>query len=486
MLECPTYYLFLTFMNHPKIQRVNTVLLHHFSFTPTAHQEQALQGIAAFLCQYDKQVAFLLKGFAGTGKTTLIDALVRTLPLFNLQAVLLAPTGRAAKVMTRYADAPAFTIHKYIYRMRAHGGSAHFERRTNRARHTVYIVDEASMISDSSRSGAINGSSLLQDLLDFVQEGTNCKVLLAGDSAQLPPVDTDLSPALDAEYLLASFGFQSREVMLKEVLRQAAQSVILKNATALRQMMPDRVELPHFHLGGDFGRLVEAFEMEEALQSAYQHYERDQIAVIVRSNKRANMFNQQIRQRILWQEDELSAGDQLMVVKNNYFWLSPQSRAGFIANGDIVEVRRIFEIVELYGYRFANCELRLVDYPDEPPLEAQLLLDVLHMDGPSQTWEQTKAFFETVLEDYADLPTLIERQKAVRKNPYYNALQVKFAYAFTCHKAQGGQWPVVFVEKPWLPEGTIDLDYLRWLYTAFTRAQEQLWVLGFDDPYFGG
>lgn len=472
-------------MNHPKIERVNTVLLNNFSFTPTAHQKEALHGIAAFLCQYNKQVAFLLKGFAGTGKTTLIDALVHTLPLFNLKAVLLAPTGRAAKVMSRYAGAPAFTIHRFIYRMRAHGGSAHFERRANRANHTVYIVDEASMISDSSRSGAINGSSLLQDLLDFVQEGANCKILMAGDSAQLPPVDTELSPALDGDYLRTSYGFQSREVMLKEVLRQAAQSVILKNATALRQMMPDHVALPRFELGGDFGRLVEAYEMEETLQNAYQNYDRDQIAVIVRSNKRANMFNQQIRQRILWQEDELSAGDQLMVVKNNYFWLPEQSQAGFIANGDIVEVRRIFEITELYGYRFARCELRLVDYPEEPPLEAQLLLDVLQMEGPSQSWDQTKAFFETVLEDYADLPTKVERQREVRKNPYFNALQVKFAYAFTCHKAQGGQWPVVFVEKPWLPDGTIDLDYLRWLYTAFTRAQEQLWVLGFENEYFG-
>lgn len=458
-------------------------LIKNFPFQPTADQEKALAQISRFCLDLRARQIFLLKGYAGTGKTTLINALVKTMPAYKRKTVLLAPTGRAAKVMSQYSGKAAFTIHKYIYRPRQDkGGTTLFNLRENKASNTLYIIDEASMISDLSGDFS---DSLLQDLLRFTAEGVNCKLLMVGDTAQLPPIHTELSPALDKAYLELNYHHEVEQLELQEVMRQEKDSVLLENATALRQMQADnQLEVPKLRQGPDVIRLMEGFEVEEAMNNSFSDVGREGTAIVVRSNKRAGMYNRQIRQRILWQEDEISTGDFLMVVKNNYFWLPEKSRANFIANGDIIELLELYEIKELYGYRFARVKVRLIDYPEEPAFETMIFLDVLDMPTASLSWEESKQFYQTVLQDYADIPSKYKRHQEVRQNPYFNALQVKFSYAITCHKSQGGQWENVFVEKPWLPDANIPLDYLRWLYTAFTRAKQRLYLIGFPDEYF--
>lgn len=458
-------------------------LKRNFQFSPTRDQAEAMSELARFCLSTRSREVFLLKGYAGTGKTTLIRSLVKTLWKHRRKPVLLAPTGRAAKVMSQYAKKPAFTIHKYIYvPRRGSSGFGSFKRRENKASNSFYIVDEASMIGDERGE---EGRSLLDDLLTFVNEGVNCKVIMVGDVAQLPPVHTEISPALDPQQLELNHRLSVFEKEMRQVMRQAEGSVLLSNATRLREAQQnEEMKLPRLTTGADVRRLLEGFEIEEALNDSFREVGREGTALIVRSNKRAGLYNRQIRQRILWQEDEISAGDFLMVVKNNYFWLPKESKANFIANGDIAELLRIYEIKELYGYRFARVRLRLVDYPDEDPFEAQIFLDVLDLPSASLPWEEGRQFYQSVLADYQELPSKYKQHQAVRENPYFNALQVKFAYAVTCHKAQGGQWQNVFVEKPWLPDGEVNLDYLRWLYTAFTRAREKIYLIGFGDEYF--
>ncbi len=469
-------------------RRLESDLIRNFGFEPTNDQRAALKGLSGFCLSTNASEVFLLKGYAGTGKTTLIKTLVKTLPTYKRKTMLLAPTGRAAKVMSQYTGKAAFTIHKYIYRPKKDtGGRAVFNLRENKAVNTIYIVDEASMINDAGADPSLASGSLLKDLLDFVKSGVNCKVMLVGDVAQLPPVGSDQSPALDGSYLGVYFRHESIEVEMTEVMRQLGESQILKNATDLRaKQLENDFSTPHFEIGKEVIRLVEGFEVEDALNDSFRDVGREGTAVIVRSNKRAGLYNQQIRARILWQEDEISAGDFLMVVKNNYFWLEDGTKAGFIANGDIIELLQIYEYKELYGYRFARVKVQMVDYPDEKPFETMLLLDVLNLPSPSLTWEDSKLLYQKVLEDYQDIPQKYRRHQEVQKNPYFNALQVKFAYAITCHKAQGGQWNNVFIEQPWLPTGEIDLDYLRWLYTALTRAKEKVYLIGFKDEYFAG
>ncbi len=469
-------------------RRLETDLLKNFGFEPTPGQQEALKALSGFCLSTKASEVFLLKGYAGTGKTTLIKTLVKTLPAYKRKTMLLAPTGRAAKVMSQYTGRAAYTIHKYIYRPKKDtGGRALFNLRENKAANTLYIVDEASMINDVGSDPSLASGSLLRDLLDFVRSGVNCKVMLVGDVAQLPPVGSDQSPALDGSYLGVHYRHESIEVEMTEVMRQLGESQILKNATDLRyRQLEGDFATPQFETGQEVIRLVEGFEVEDALNDSFRDVGREGTAVIVRSNKRAGLYNQQIRARILWQEDEISAGDFLMVVKNNYYWLEDGSKAGFIANGDIIELLQIYEYKELYGYRFARVKVQMVDYPDEKPFETMLLLDVLNLPSPSLTWEDSKALYQKVLEDYQDIPQKYKRHQEVQKNPYFNALQVKFAYAITCHKAQGGQWNHVFIEQPWLPTGEIDLDYLRWLYTALTRAKEKVYLIGFKDEYFKG
>ena len=465
------------------------LLLEQFQFAPTSGQAVLLQKLAIFCQEEQGSGIFVLKGYAGTGKTTLVSTLIKCLPAISKKSVLLAPTGRAAKVLSTYSGKPAFTIHKKIYRLnQGSDGSARFVRQPNLHTNSIFLVDEASMIA---AGGGLSGSfgdsgSLLDDLVHYVESGINCKLILIGDTAQLPPVGLSISPALDIEHLRHGFSLPIESMELKEVVRQFADSGILYNATIIRDLVEKgSTDCPRFTLRGfkDIVRL-EGADLEDALNSAYGNFGVEGTAVICRSNKRANQFNQQIRARIRWQESELSAGDYMMVVKNNYHWLPESSSAGFIANGDMIELLKVGNIKELYGFRFVDARIRMVDYPNEPPLEVKLLLDTIASESPSLSNEQNSQLYHAVMEDYADIGDKRKRMVEVKKNPYFNALQVKFSYAITCHKAQGGQWETVFVDQGYLKDEMINTDFLRWLYTAVTRATLKLYLVNFNASFY--
>ena len=463
------------------------ILMDNFPFEPTANQDIFFQKIAGYIL-HSKDDLFVLKGYAGTGKTTVISTLVNLLQEANKKAVMLAPTGRAAKVMSAYSEKPAFTIHKRIYfpKKNKNGGMG-FVMQANKFKDTIFIVDESSMISDQSNETSLyENGSLLDDLLFYVDAGQNCKLILVGDTAQLPPVNSDISPALDIHSLNVHYDKEVQHIELDEVMRQAVNSGILYNATELRELLKShfvddfKFSLKRFK---DIIRLEDGYDIENAIHESFRNYSTEDTAFIVRSNKRANQYNQQIRNRILGRESELAAGDLLMVVKNNYFWLNDTSQAGFIANGDIIEVLKIRNIQELYGFKFANVTIRMIDYPNEPSFETVLLLDTIESEAASLTYEESNLLYQEVSKDYEDEIHKYKKLLKVKNNTYFNALQVKFSYAITCHKSQGGQWSSVFVEKPYLPNG-IDRDYIRWLYTAITRAQEKLYLIGFKDEDF--
>ena len=458
----------------------------YFPHEPTLTQERALEAFAQFVCNDNKDELLLLKGYAGTGKTTLIGTLVNQLWQIKYKSVLMAPTGRAAKVMAGYAKTEAFTIHRKIYfPKKAAGGGIQFTKAPNKHRHTIFIVDEASMIPDTPEGGK-NTTSLLDDLITYVYSGHKCKLVLVGDVAQLPPVHLSLSPALNEETLQFNYSKKVPLITLNEVVRQAADSGILFNATLLRdQLEGDFFEAFKFSLASfkDIVRLIDGHEIQEAIEEAYATGGKEETAFIVRSNKRANQYNESIRNRILFLEHELAAGDYMMVVKNNYFWLDTTSEAGFIANGDIIEVLEIFAIKELYGFRFAEVKVRMVDYPNQKPFETTLLLDTIAAESPSLSYEDGNKLYQAVSEDYTSEKSNYKRFLGIKNNKYFNALQVKFSYAITCHKSQGGQWDTVFVEQPYLPNG-IDKEYLRWLYTAITRAKKKLYLIGFKEDFF--
>ena len=466
------------------------LLQDKFPHEPTLKQSVALQKLAGYILSKDTDRVFLLKGFAGTGKTTIVGTLVNSLWKTTYKSVLMAPTGRAAKVMANYANTQAYTIHRKIYIPRKQrGGAIHFELAPNKHRNTVFIVDEASMIPDSPSDTKLFGNgSLLDDLLMFIYSGHNCKLILIGDTAQLPPVHLNLSPALDADKLRSNYNKEVIKLELDEVVRQAEDSGILVNATLIReQLQSGFCEAFQFDVDPfrDIIRLVDGYEIQEAIDSSYSENGKEETAFIVRSNKRANLYNENIRGRILFLENELAVGDYMMVVKNNYFWLEPKSEAGFIANGDIIEVLEIFAFKNLYGFRFAEVLVKMVDYPNQKPLETVLLLDTVKANTASLSYEDGNRLYQAVMEDYADEKSKYKKFQSVKKNPYFNALQVKFSYAITCHKSQGGQWNTVFVEQPYLPNG-VDKEYLRWLYTAVTRAKKQLYLIGFSSDFFVG
>lgn len=459
------------------------ILQKRFPFVPTLKQDIFFQKIAIFLTEPQNDTIFVLKGYAGTGKTTVISTIVNNLGDINKKYVLLAPTGRAAKVISNYSNNPAFTIHKKIYfPKKSSGGGVAFTKQVNKHKNTIFIVDEASMISDST----LDSGSLLDDLINYVYSGQNCKMILLGDTAQLPPVNLDVSPALDIDTLGFHYTKEIEHIELDEVMRQEESSGILYNATELRELLKEsfitefRFNVKKFK---DIVRLTDGYDIQDAINMAYSNYSIEDTAFIVRSNKRANQYNEQIRSRILFKESELSVGDFLMVVKNNYFWLKETDEAGFIANGDIIEVLELFGIRELYGFTFAKVKIRMVDYPDQKPFETVLILDTLKSESPSLTYEESNRLYEEVMKDYEDEPTKYKRFQKVKENEYFNGLQVKFSYAITCHKSQGGQWNTVFVEQPYLPDG-IDRDYIRWLYTAMTRAKNKLYLIGFKDESF--
>ena len=452
----------------------------NFPYKPTFEQENVVKILADFLFCRKMDVLFLLKGYAGTGKTSLIGALVKTLDQLEQKCVLLAPTGRAAKVFSHYAGHPAYTIHKKIYRQKTFSNEMdNFSINDNLHQHTLFIVDEASMIANDGLSGSMFGTGrLLDDLIQYVYSGQGCRLMLIGDLAQLPPVGEEESPALSAD-VLKGYGLEVHEAMLTEVVRQLSDSGILWNATELRRYISeeDFFTLPMVKVDGfPDVKVIPGNELIEAIGDSYDRVGMNETIVVCRSNKRANIYNKGIRNTILYREEELETGDLLMVAKNNYFWTEGCKELDFIANGEIAEVRRVRREREMYGFRFADVVLRFPDY-DELELEATVLLDTLHTESPALPKEMNDKLFYAVLEDYSDITIKRERMKKMKSDPYYNALQVKYAYAVTCHKAQGGQWKRVFLDQGYMTEDMLSPDYFRWLYTAFTRATETLYLV---------
>ncbi|WP_373734376.1 ATP-dependent DNA helicase [Bacteroides heparinolyticus] len=454
----------------------------NFPYQPTPEQEFALKSLSEFLLAPRNEAVFLLRGYAGTGKTSLVAALVRTLDKLQQKSVLLAPTGRAAKVFSAYAQHPAFTIHKKIYRQQSFSNEMNnFSVNDNLTTHTLYVVDEASMISNEGLSGSMFGTGrLLHDLVQFVYSGQGCRLLLMGDTAQLPPVGEEQSPALFAD-VLKGYGLEVLEADLTQVVRQEQQSGILWNATRLRQLIAEEscYSLPKIRITGFADiKVLPGNELIDELSSCYDCDGPDETIVICRSNKRANIYNSGIRAQVLWREDELNTGDLLMVAKNNYFWTGKEKEMDFIANGETAVVRRMRRTREMYGFRFADVTLSFPDR-DDFELEVNLLLDTLHTDAPALPKADNDRLFYAVLEDYSDVSSKRERMKKMKADPYYNALQVKYAYAVTCHKAQGGQWKNVFLDQGYMTDDLLTPDYFRWLYTAFTRATGTLYLVNY-------
>ena len=452
----------------------------NFPYKPTFEQENVVKMLADFLFSQKSEELFLLKGYAGTGKTSLIGALVKTLDQLEQKCILLAPTGRAAKVFSHYAGHPAYTIHKKIYRQKSFSNELdNFSINDNLHLHTLFIVDEASMIANDGLSGSMFGTGrLLDDLIQYVYSGQGCRLMLIGDTAQLPPVGEEESPALCAD-ALKGYGLEVYEAMLTEVVRQLHDSGILWNATELRRYIAedDFFTLPMIKVEGfPDVKVVPGNELIEAINDSYDQVGLDETIVVCRSNKRANIYNKGIRNMILYREEELESGDLLMVAKNNYFWTEECKEIDFIANGDIAVVRRVRREREMYGFRFADVTLCFPDYNDLE-LEMTVLLDTLHTETPALPKEMNDKLFYSVLEDYADITVKRERMKKMKADPYYNALQVKYAYAVTCHKAQGGQWKRVFLDQGYMTEDMLSPDYFRWLYTAFTRATDTLYLV---------
>ncbi|MDP5229224.1 MAG: AAA family ATPase [Cellulophaga sp.] len=464
------------------------VLIEKFPHEPTLKQNKALAELAGFILSKEKDIVFLLKGFAGTGKTTIIGTIVNNLWQTTMKTVLMAPTGRAAKVMSNYSNTISYTIHRKIYfPKKQSGGGVQFVLAPNKHRSTIFIVDEASMIPDTpADSKLFENGSLLDDLIQFVYSGHNCKLILIGDTAQLPPVRLELSPALDEGKLSLNYNKEVTLLELDEVVRQAKDSGILYNATNLREQLQSEFYDDFkfdVHPFKDIVRLIEGNEILEAIEDSYSVNGKEETAFIVRSNKRANLYNENIRQRILNLENDISVGDYMMVVKNNYFWLKPNSEAGFIANGDIIEVLEIFSIKEIYTFKFAEVKVKMVDYPNQEPFETVLLLDTITAEAPSLPYEDGNRLYQEVMKDYESETSKYKKFMKVKNNPFFNALQVKFSYAITCHKSQGGQWNTVFVEQPYMPNG-MDKENMRWLYTAVTRAKNKLYLIGFKNDFF--
>ena len=452
----------------------------NFPFEPTVEQEKTIEKLSEFILSGNDRKVFLLCGYAGTGKTSLISALVRTMEQLERKTVLLAPTGRAAKVFSHHSGKSAHTIHKCIYRQKSIMDSSTFTLAENRMQNTLFIVDEASMISNDAMSGT---GGLLDDLIEFVYSGHGCSMLLLGDTAQLPPVGEFLSPALTESYLRSMF-LDVTATRLTQVMRQLSESGILYNATMLRQRIDeeDTYDPPQITLKGfDDICSVHGEELIEAIESCYDKAGTDDTIILCRSNKRANVYNEGIRRRILYREEELCRGEILMIVKNNYFWREELGKEDktllekldFIANGDIAEIIRVNGTEEMYGFRFADVTLSLIDYED-CEIDVKIMLDTLTSESPSLTREENERLFAAVWEDYPEIHSKRKRMELIRKNPYYNALQVKYGYAITCHKAQGGEWKRVFIDQGYIGEDMISPDYYRWLYTAFTRASEKL------------
>ena len=469
-------------------KQVQQLIFSRFVHEPTEGQKKACKLLVSFLYDANPMSAFMLKGYAGTGKTTLVSAIIQILPHLRLRTVLLAPTGRAAKVLSNYSGKKAYTIHKKIYYTATDEfGIIQTVRARNKHKYTLFVIDEASMIGNSSETYMGKSHNLLEDLIDYVAEGEHCRMLFIGDTAQLPPIGNDISPALNADMLASISNLNVYECEMHDVVRQQLQSGILYNGTIVRDYIRQNIDVSEnlFKLKNfpDIER-IGGVDLEEYLNKEYADNDLGDVVVVCRTNKRANIFNQEIRRRILYREGELNTGDFVMVVKNNYFWVENDSDMAFIANGDIAEVMQIRKYHEMYGFRFVEATLHFVDYPDVPDVDCILMLDTLMSNSPALSDDDSKKLFNEVLADYYDVPKKSDRLKLVKNNPYYNALQIKFAYSLTCHKTQGGQWNTVFVDQGFLPDGSMNVEYLRWLYTAITRATQKLYLLNFDSNFF--
>ncbi len=471
-------------------QELQHIFTQQLPFDPTPDQQKAIQHIAAFELSHQENPVYILRGYAGTGKTSLMSAYVNVRKKMGRKYVLLAPTGRAAKILSSYTGEKAFTIHRQIYQFTmGSGDSGRISLAPNVYSNTVFIVDEASMIGEGSDGDSVfNRRSLLDDLISYVFSKAGNKLLLVGDTAQLPPVGLDISPALDLNYLKNGFPVTAFSFEMKQVKRQSLESGILLHATDLRERIRNNnTELPFFQAGsfkGDIFRITNGYELEELLIDNFSGRNFEKGIVVCRTNKRANLFNQQIRHRILQYENDIEGGDLLMVVKNNYYWLDENSRAGFIANGDLVKLVRIVKTETMYGFPFADVEIELLDYPEEKEMTVKILLTTLTTDGPSLSKADHKQLMEAIEEDYMDIPERRKRLGKISKNPWYNALQVKFAYAMTCHKTQGGQWPAVFIDQGYLTDEMINKEYQRWLYTALTRSTDKAFLVNFREEFF--
>lgn len=459
-----------------------------FGFTPTVSQNSVIEGLASLLTTQRQRPVMIINGYAGTGKTALMNAFCHVAHQMEVAVELMAPTGRAAKVLSGFTGMPAYTIHKRIYRQDVvmDYGSG-FSLNFNRAPGAVFIVDEASMISNSpSGETAFGTGRLLEDLLDFVFSRPNCRLILMGDSAQLPPVGTTIGPALDESYL-RNYGLDVKSYQLTDVIRQQQESAILSNSMILRDLIfsePPTTGHPKFILpkNGDVVRISGA-DLIETLTTCYDRHGVDNTLVITRSNKRANQYNQGIRSSVFFKEESITRGDYLIVMKNNYFWLKETKKSDFIANGDIAEIVRINGYSEMYGYRFANVSLVFSAFENQE-VDASILMNTINSDNPKLTYNEEEAFYKLVMEDYQDIGSLRKKQESIRENQWFNALQVKFAYALTCHKAQGGQWDAVFVDLGYITEEMMDREFYKWLYTAFTRATKKLYLVNFKDDFF--
>lgn len=458
----------------------------YLGFVPTLDQENAINSLTDFVLSPENMDLFILSGYAGTGKTSLISALVNTVKSVKIKTVLLAPTGRAAKVLSNYSGFKASTIHRHIYHSEESQDNGVFSLTQNKAKNTLYIIDEASMIGIDSgveSESQFTTRNLLHDLIEYIYSAENCKLIFVGDRGQLPPIGMEISPALDAAYLKREFSMPVYESPLNEIVRQQKKSGILELASALRDF--DET-IPLLPTNKTDARSISGVDLQEELESSISKFGRDEVMVITRSNKRANLFNEQIRRRVLWQEDDLNAGDVLMVTKNNYFWLEPKSEAGFIANGELMEIKKIVRREEQYGFEFADVVARLIDYPDMQDIEVKIIVNSIRVEGPSLTRDQLKElFFNIIREDYPYEMNKRVRNRKLMVHPYFQALQVKFGYAVTCHKAQGGQWESVFIDHGYFTDDMWNKEYMRWLYTAVTRARKQICLVNFNEAFVG-
>ena len=468
-----------------KAQKLKEKIKENFDFKATSQQNKVINDLSDFICTLGNNSIFLLKGYAGTGKTSLISALVKSLSSIYKKSSMLAPTGRAAKILSSYSNKTAHTIHKKIYWIKTNSkGNTFVTLQENLNSNCIFIIDEASMIP-SHTDKSFGNRNLLSDLIKYVYSGTDSKLIIIGDTAQLPPIHLDVSPALDEYILEHEFNKQIIVRNLTKVVRQKSSSLILENATRIRKMISDGInEYPQIRCNKEVIRLNMGDELQEIIESSYNNYGIEDTIIICKSNKRAYLYNQQIRHKILWKEERISNGDYLMVVRNNYSWLNNDSKAGFIANGDIIIVKHIKKYEEIYGFNFAHVTIELADYPQESELDVIIMLDTLESEQASLEFEKYKKLYNQVSQDYNSIKNTYKRNKAIKEDKYLNSLQIKYAYAITCHKSQGGQWKSVFVEQSYFTDEMLNKEYLRWFYTSFTRSTDKLYLINFSEKFY--